>query len=145
LAPELVGWLDEDGYLRVDDADNLRFDWRRWRDVERDIGRLSRASAPPVCLPRSLDDCMALQLAAQDNLTPVHQALLDNLALLGQGDIWPVWRRRRALRRLICPPYLQAIRSLDPRPAAAFCERHGKHLPRPILSCLRAMAAGRLI
>ena len=26
-----------------------------------------------------------MQLAAQDNLTPVHQAILDNLALLGQG------------------------------------------------------------
>ena len=64
---------------------------------------------------------MALQLAAQELLTPVHQAILDNLALLGQGDIAGL-AAAAGIEADALPPFLQAIRSLDPRPAAGFGE-----------------------
>ncbi len=118
LAAELVGWLDEDGYLREADAEICA-------TLSVDQGLLNatlaacRGFTPAGVFARSLADCMALQLAAQENLTPTHQALLDNLALLGQGDVAGL-AAAAGIAAEDLPPYLQAIRSLDPRPAAGF-------------------------
>lgn len=120
LALELVGWLDEDGYLRESDTEicaTIGVD----AGFLRETLTLCRGFTPAGVFARSLADCMGLQLAAQDNLTPVHQALLDNLALLGQGDIAGL-AAVAGLQPEELPPFLQAIRSLDPRPAAGFGE-----------------------
>ena len=120
LAAELVGWLDEDGYLREGDAEICA-------TIGVDEGLLHatlavcRGFTPAGVFARSLADCMALQLVAQGNLTPVHQAILDNLALLGQGDITGL-AAAAGIAADELPPFLQAIRSLDPRPAAGFGE-----------------------
>ena len=120
LAAELVGWLDDDGYLRESDTEICA-------TIGVDSGLLHatlavcRGFTPAGVFARSLGDCMALQLAAQGNLTPVHQAILDNLALLGQGDIAGL-ASAAGIDPDALPPFLQAIRSLDPRPAAGFGE-----------------------
>ena len=120
LAVELVGWLDEDGYLRESDAEicaTISVD----SGLLRETLAVCRGFSPAGVFARSLADCMALQLAAQELLTPVHQAILDNLALLGQGDIAGL-AAAAGIEADALPPFLQAIRSLDPRPAAGFGE-----------------------
>ncbi len=57
-------------------------------------------------------------LAAGD-WTPTHQALLDNLDILGRGDMAALAKAMDIAADEIAP-YLQAVRALDPRPAASF-------------------------
>jgi RNA polymerase sigma-54 factor len=87
---------------------------------------------------RSLADCMALQLAAQGALTPTYQKLLDNIALLGKGDIVGL-AKAAGLSPDDVPPYLQAIRSIDPRPAKAF-ESTADSVARPDVIVLEGEA-----
>lgn len=117
-ATELVGWLDADGYLRDTDDEICAA-------LNIDPGLLAASLAavqvltPPGVFARNLPDCLRLQLAADDALTPVHTALLDNLDLLGQGDFAGL-AKAAGLTVDELPPYLQTIRALNPRPAAAF-------------------------
>ena len=118
LARALVGLLDEHGLLREDLAALAR---RLGLPEERleDALRLVQSCAPTGVGARSLAECLALQLAERGRLDPAMQALLDNLDLLARGD-------HRRLCRLAgvdeedLAGMLAELRSLDPRPCAAF-------------------------
>ena len=117
IAGELVGWLDEDGYLRESDAE-ICAGLEIAPPVLDAVLTACRRLSPAGIFARHLADCMALQLAAQDKLTPIYAALLDNIALLGQGDIAGL-AAAAGLEPDELAPYLQTIRALDPRPGAA--------------------------
>ena len=120
LAADLVGWLDEDGYLRESDAEicaTLKVEPAHLHDTL----AYCRRFTPAGVFARSLGDCMALQLAAMEALTPAFSALLDNLDLLGKGDLTGL-AAAVGVQEADLPPYLQRIRTLDPRPAAGFGE-----------------------
>ncbi|MDG1007958.1 MAG: RNA polymerase factor sigma-54 [Alphaproteobacteria bacterium] len=118
LAIELTGWLDEDGYLRESDAEICQ-------TIGVETGLLATTLAqlqsfhPAGIFARNLGDCLSLQLRAAGDWTPTHQALLDHLDILGRGDMAGLAAAMR-VEAAELPPYLQAIRALDPRPAAAF-------------------------
>lgn len=118
LAGELIGWLDEDGYLREDDAEICATIGVAEAHLHAVLAQC-RQFSPAGLFARSLADCMGLQLMAQNAMTPVHQAVLDNLDLLGRGDIAGL-AKVAGIAVDDLPPYLQTIRSLDPRPAKAF-------------------------
>ncbi|MCH1541825.1 MAG: RNA polymerase factor sigma-54 [Alphaproteobacteria bacterium] len=118
LAIELTGWLDEDGYLRESDAEICQT-----IGVDADVLRATLTQlhgfSPAGVFARNLGDCLTLQLRAAGAWTPTHQALLDNLDILGRGDMAGL-AEAMLIGTEALPPYLQAIRALDPRPAAAF-------------------------
>ncbi|MFC7703722.1 RNA polymerase factor sigma-54 [Plastorhodobacter daqingensis] len=74
---------------------------------------------PAGLFARDLAECLRLQAADRGWLTPVFAALLDNLALLGAGQMRQLARacgcESEALR-----PLLRQLRSLDPKPGAQF-------------------------
>ena len=74
---------------------------------------------PAGVFARNLADCLRLQLLATGDWTPIHQALLDNLDILGRGDMAALAKAMDIAADEIAP-YLQAVRALDPRPAASF-------------------------
>ena len=77
LAVELAGWLDDDGYLRDTDAElceNLACDLPT---LQRALTVL-RGLEPSGVFARSLPDCLALQLRAQEKYTPAY------------GICWPI-------------------------------------------------------
>ena len=118
LAIELTGWLDDDGYLRESDAEICQ-------TIGVDAGLLHATLAqlhgftPAGVFARNLAHCLRLQLEAAGDWTPSHQALLDNLDVLGRGDMAALAAAMNITPDAL-PPYLQAIRALDPRPAAGF-------------------------
>ncbi len=118
LAIELTGWLDDDGYLRESDAEICS-------TIGVDAGllaetlKLVQGFTPSGVFARNLPDCLRLQLDAAGEWTLTHQALLDNLDILGRGDMAALATAMQ-IDAADLPPYLQAIRTLDPRPAAAY-------------------------
>ncbi|NBR50806.1 MAG: RNA polymerase sigma-54 factor [Alphaproteobacteria bacterium] len=118
LAVELTGWLDEDGYLRESDDEicaTLGVDRGLLHETLKQICNFT----PAGVFARNLADCLRLQLLAAGNWTPTHQALLDNLDILGRGDMAALAKAMNVSADDIAP-YLQAVRALDPRPAAGF-------------------------
>ena len=118
LAVELTGWLDGDGYLRESDAEICS-------TIGVDNGLLHETLeqlcnfTPAGVFARNLADCLRLQLLAAGDWTPTHQALLDNLDILGRGDMAALAKAMDIAVDEIAP-YLQAVRALNPRPAASF-------------------------
>ncbi|MEM8552199.1 MAG: RNA polymerase factor sigma-54 [Pseudomonadota bacterium] len=119
IAEYLTQSLEEDGRLceGAEDAAIATLGVSR-AAVERTLSALQ--TLPPAGLfARSLQECLALQLAEAGKLTPVARVVLDNLHLLAKRDL----RRLADLSGATEVELLavaQEIRSLDPRPGRAF-------------------------
>ncbi len=114
IAHELIGHLDEAGYVReplADIAERLGTDEAR---VEAVLKRLQTID-PPGLFARDLKECLALQLAERNRLDPAMATLLDNLELVAKRDF--------ARLKKLCgvsdedlADMLAELRTLDPRP-----------------------------
>ncbi len=118
LAIELVGWLDENGYLRESDDEICATFHIDKAALEAVLARL-RSFTPTGVFARNLVDCLSLQLAAQGALSPIYTGLLENFDLLGKGDIAGLAAAVGMMPDDLTP-YLQTLRALDPHPAADF-------------------------
>ncbi|MCT8989991.1 RNA polymerase factor sigma-54 [Chelativorans sp. SCAU2101] len=118
LAEALTEELDEAGYLAAD-LDEIALRAGADRAMLDRVLETCRTFDPPGLFARDLADCLALQLKARDRLDPAMQALLSHLDLLARRDF-------RTLKRLCgvdeedLVDMLAEIRTLDPRPGAAF-------------------------
>ncbi len=120
IGGQLVDWLDEAGYLAgtVEEiAAALACPADRVAAV---LARMQRFD-PPGVFARSLKECLALQLAARDRLDAAMSRLLDNLALLGRGDLAGL-SARTGLDRGQLAALIAEIRTLDPKPAWGFAD-----------------------
>ncbi|MGC6535397.1 MAG: RNA polymerase factor sigma-54 [Parvibaculales bacterium] len=118
LALELVGWLDEDGYLRESDAEICSTLGVPQEDLA-DVLHICQSFTPAGVFARNLADCLRLQLHADNMLSGAHAAVLQHLDLLGKGD-FAALAEKAAITEDALPAILASIRALDPRPASAF-------------------------
>ena len=118
LALDLVGWLDEAGYLREADAEICATLHVPQTLLEETLAACRRLT-PAGVFARNLADCVRLQLEAAGQLQPAHEVVLSNLALLGKGDIQAL-TDKTGLTPDNLMPILHDIRACDPRPGAAF-------------------------
>ncbi len=114
----LVEWLDEEGYLRENDAE-LSKSLGVKTDVFKDALALCQQLQPAGIFARSLTDCLSLQLRANQSWAPAYETLLANLDLIMRGELTKLLRlcdvRPQQLDRMI-----HDLRALDPHPARAF-------------------------
>jgi RNA polymerase sigma-54 factor len=118
LAATLVDWLDQDGYLREDDAD-----LSQRLAVPATLVAQARAALqacdPAGVAARDLAECLALQLRERDRYDPAMRALVENLPLLAKADFAELTRRcgvdAEDLHDMVAE-----LRRLDPRPARTF-------------------------
>ncbi len=118
IGVELIGMVDEAGYLAVDIrevAEQLCCSPAR---VEAVLARLQNFD-PPGVLARDLAECLALQLRDRDRFDPAMRTLLDHLPLLASRDAAGLMR--------LCgvdaddlAEMVAEIRALDPKPGLAF-------------------------
>ena len=118
LAGALVDWLDDEGYLREDDAEIAR---RMGASLERVAAAraLLQRCEPTGVGARDLAQCLALQLAERDRLDPAMRRLLDNLPLLARAD-WPALLRLCGVDREDLEEMVAELKALDPRPGHRF-------------------------
>ena len=114
----LIGWLDEDGYLREDDTeicDSLDIAPARLAAA---LGLL-RGLNPAGIFARNLRDCLSLQWQRLPDHDPAQIVLLDHLDLLARGKLDRLGEicdfSKEELGRA-----LRDLQSLNPRPAAEF-------------------------
>jgi RNA polymerase sigma-54 factor len=118
LAPLLVESVEDDGYLREDDATlagRCGVDVATVQAVRAAIQRCE----PTGVGARDLGECLALQLAEKNRLDPAMAALVANLPLLARADFSELMRRcgvdAEDLQDMI-----GEIKRLDPKPGSSF-------------------------
>lgn len=112
MALEPSGWL---GRQVQEIADNCGC---ACEDVEETLAIVQRLE-PEGVFARDLAECLYIQIREKDALTPVMNVVLDNLALLGQGNIPALARKARAEASDIAD-CLRLIRECNPKPGEAF-------------------------
>ncbi|MGF1593231.1 MAG: RNA polymerase factor sigma-54 [Kiloniellaceae bacterium] len=114
----LVDQLDDNGYLSAD-LDDLAGQLGCPAARLEAVLAVLQGFEPTGIFARSLAECLALQLKERDRYDPAMQALVENLALLAQGE--------HARLRKLCgvdhedlAEMIAEIKALDPRPALTF-------------------------
>lgn len=134
IAVELVDNIDSDGYLRADldlMADMLGIDMDRLEDVLSVIHGFD----PVGVGARDLAECLRLQLAARNLLTPQMTRLLDHIELLARFDLAALARLTRSSEDAVIR-MARVIRTLDPKPGHRFdSEPLLPALPDVIVEC----------
>ena len=115
---DLVGWIDEDGYLREDDSeicDSLDIT----QALLDEALQLLRGLNPAGIFGRNLRDCLGLQWQRLPDHDPAQHVLLDHLDLLARGKLDQVSEVCN-LNKAELSRALRHLQSLNPRPAAEF-------------------------
>jgi RNA polymerase sigma-54 factor len=117
-APMLVESVDDDGYLREDDA-TLAARCRTELEVVQAVRAAIQRCEPTGVGARDLAECLALQLAERDRLDPAMAALVANLPLLARADLAELMRRC-AVDAEDLQDMIGEIKRLDPKPGLSF-------------------------
>lgn len=118
IASQLADSLDDAGYL-IDFDDIPERSGSPPDEVEAVLVTLQHNIDPPGLFARNLAECLALQLRARQRLDPAMQRLLENLDLLARRDFASLTRLCGVDEQDLVE-MLAEIRSLDPKPGAAF-------------------------
>ena len=118
IGQHLIDHVDENGYLRTDlelVAENLGVSYSR---VSALLGRL-QGFEPTGVFARSLQECLALQLAEMGELDESMQVLLDNLDVLAKHDLVRL-KKICGLSADELSGYIARIKTLSPKPGLAY-------------------------
>ncbi|MEO1103295.1 MAG: RNA polymerase factor sigma-54 [Pseudomonadota bacterium] len=119
IASFLIQSLEDDGRL-CEDAEETAVTMLgvSRRAVEDVLARLQTIT-PAGLFARSIAECLALQLADRDALTPLAKAVLDNLHLVAKRDVRRLSEACGASESAVLS-VIKLLRTLDPRPGRAF-------------------------
>jgi len=124
LAISLADMLDDSGYLREDTKTLSQSLGADEKDIEAVIGKLQQFD-PAGVFARSLTECLKLQLKDMDRLDPVMEKFLDNIEMMGKGDL--------AGLRKVCgvdeedfTQMLSDIRQCNPKPASGYIKEESQ-------------------
>ncbi len=118
IAAEIVGSVDDDGYLRRDlseVADKLSV---TMAEVEA-IVRVIQSFSPTGVGARNLAECLRIQLRESGRLNPAMNAILENLSLLAAYD-FPKLEKLCGVDKNKILEMAREIRKLNPRPGGQF-------------------------
>ena len=118
IAYMLLDFLDDQGYFRADLQElavMLECTDTVLKDVLLDLQKMD----PPGVFARSLQECLALQLADRNRLDPMIQTFLDHIHLLEQGKMQQLQKICNVSEEDFID-MLADIRSLSPYPAQGF-------------------------
>src|SRR4029453_12374445 len=123
----LIDLVDEAGYLTGELASVADRLGAPLAEVEAVLAVLQTSAPPGVC-PRTLTECLAIQLRERDRFDPAMQALVANLELLARRDLGAL-RRTCEVDEEDLTEMIGEIRPLNPKPGLAF----GSTLVQPIV------------
>lgn len=118
IGSQLINMLDEGGYLRESTAELAKTLGADEALIEQTVQALQQCD-PTGIFARDLKECLALQLAEQNLLDPMMQALLENLHLMERSEIAGLQKACGANDEDFAD-MLSQIRALDPFPARQF-------------------------
>ena len=118
IAAYLIDYIDEAGYLKVEDETVAGLLGTHVADIEKAVGLLQKFD-PAGIAARDLADCLRLQLRELDRLDPAMAAMIDNLPMLAEGKI-PQLMKLCDVSAEDMRDMIAEIRALDPKPGTRF-------------------------
>ena len=118
IAEEIIGSLDEDGYLRRPPGE-IAAQLGTGEDAVLQVLTRIQSFDPPGIAARDVAECLKLQLIERDRYDPAMQALVENLEILARRD-FPALMRLCGVDQDDLADMVGEIRELDPRPGARF-------------------------
>jgi RNA polymerase sigma-54 factor len=118
IAERLTDMLDDAGYQREDTAALADELGATQAEVDAVI-TLLHGMEPAGVFARSLTECLRLQLADMNRLDPVMEIFLDNLEMMGSGDLAGL-RKKCAVDAEDFTQMIADIRRCNPKPAMGF-------------------------
>ncbi len=118
IAEKLTDMLDETGYLREETASLAESLGATQEDIEAVITKLQQME-PVGVFARSLTECLRLQLADMDRLDPVMETFLDNIEMMGSGDVAGLRKKCNADAEDFAQ-MIADIRRCNPKPGLGF-------------------------
>jgi RNA polymerase sigma-54 factor len=118
IAEKLTDMLDEAGYLREDTATLAETLGATKAEIEEVIGLLQQME-PSGVFARSLTECLRLQLADMNRLDPCMEIFLDNIAMMGSGELAAL-RKKCNVDAEDFAQMLADVRRCNPKPAMGF-------------------------
>lgn len=131
IALALIDALEPSGWLGQSVTDIAAFTMVHLDRVEAVLARLQQIE-PAGLFARDLSDCLRLQARERGMLTPDFTILLDNLTMLGAGNVKGLARLCKATPERVAE-MLRLLRSLDPKPGARFADKAEPILPPDLI------------
>jgi RNA polymerase sigma-54 factor len=117
VAQDLVGWLDDDGYLR-ESNEALCDAVATTQPVLIEVLLVLQGLEPVGVFARDLPDCLALQLRHRGQWTPIYETILSRLDMLARGELGAL-ATLCGVDEAGLRDHLSVVQALDPRPAAS--------------------------
>ena len=118
IAEHLTDMLDDAGYLREDTAALAETLGVTQTEIDAVVTRLQQME-PAGVFARSLAECLRLQLADMNRLDPVMEIFLDNLEMMGSGELKGL-QKKCGVDAEDFAQMLADIRRCNPKPAMGF-------------------------
>lgn len=118
IAEKLTDMLDESGYLREDTATLASTLGAESKEIEAVIERLQQLE-PVGVFARSLTECLRLQLRDMNRLDPCMEVFLDNIEMMGSGDLAGL-RKKCSADAEDFAQMIADIRRCNPKPGLGF-------------------------
>jgi RNA polymerase sigma-54 factor len=118
IAEKLADMLDDSGYLREDTSPLAEQLGVSAEDIEHVIARLQQFE-PVGVFARSLTECLRLQLADMNRLDPMMEVLLDNLEMIGRGELQGL-RKKCGVEDEDFADMMADIRRCNPKPGMGY-------------------------
>jgi RNA polymerase sigma-54 factor len=118
IAEQLTDMLDDAGYLREDTSAFAETLGLTKAEIDAIVVRLQQFE-PAGVFARSLAECLRLQLADMNRLDPVMEIFLDNLEMMGSGELKAL-QKKCGVDAEDFAQMLADIRRCNPKPAMGF-------------------------
>lgn len=139
IAEKLTDMLDEAGYLREDTRSLAETLGATAEEIEAVIARLQQME-PVGVFARTLTECLRLQLADMDRLDPVMEIFLNNIEMMGSGDLAGLRKKCNADAEDFAQ-MIADIRRCNPKPAMGYAAEDA-HVVVPDVIVRRAKGGG---
>lgn len=139
IAEQLTDMLDDAGYLREETATLAQTLGATQEEIDAVIAKLQQME-PAGVFARSLAECLRLQLADMNRLDPVIELFLENLDMMGAGDLKGL-QKKCGVDAEDFAQILSDIRRCNPKPGVGFASEEVQSVI-PDVIVRRAKAGG---
>ncbi len=118
IAEILIDYVDENGWITENLEDIEEFSGFKFKQIENVLKRM-QSFEPNGVFARNLKECLKIQLINENDLDPKKEIIIDNIDLLGNGNIKRL-EKLTGLKEERLKDEIRLIRTLNPKPGSKY-------------------------
>lgn len=122
IAELLIDYIEPSGWITQSFAEISEFSGFNQQDIENILFRMQKFE-PNGVFARNLKECLIIQLKNNNELTSERELIIQNLELLGNGDLRGL-QKMTNLKEDSLKDQIKLVRSLNPKPGTKYSEEN---------------------